>query len=275
MILLTIFGTVIFFAVRIFQQWILDKVNNVASTQTYVYDSTTPQPGSSKLIGRAIGFSANQEPLVIYHPSSTSGLRAILGVRADGFTSLQGVYFTEEACSGTAMVLDATQPAAGLYGTPIASIYALQSSAGNYNVYAMRDGNLLLRSLAAGPPGAALPESVFLSERYDYPVTAGVDERCYDINTNVATGNPDLPAGLLGNTPTQALLINTSVEADLDLPAFFTPPFWIPISPASGGVAAPATPPGEGNWPAGWPGPSNTQTNQLTFTPGGDETTTP
>jgi hypothetical protein len=115
-------------------------------------DSTTTPAIPSKLVGIAVGFDEKESPLLVftdYDPLGTGiNFRALIGARADRFTSRQVVLYESTDCGATASLpICVTKPGAfdaddliksatGLTSS-LSSIYALQ---GNGPVYAVGRG---------------------------------------------------------------------------------------------------------------------------------------
>lgn len=218
LVLLSIFGVVVVFALALAQRYFVQSVADPFGRTIFVYDSTQPM-GSSVLVGRAVGFNPFESPLIVYRmPAPSAPLAALLAVRPANFTTRQSVYYAAAGCSGATYVLDPTNPTAGTVGE-VSELYALQGTAFAIGTDGVSN-NVLFRS-APGAAPASTPQSRWVSERY-----ANFCE-------------PVAPDPVLS-----AALIPATVVSDMS--AIFLPPYWIPVQ--SSGVGTP--PQSEGDpWP--------------------------
>jgi hypothetical protein len=222
LLLVSIFSVVVVFALVLVQQHFVRSVSDPFGRTIFIYDSTPPK-GSSKLVGRAVGFNPLEAPQIVYRiPDPAEPLAALLGVRPAHFTTRTTVFYDNAGCTGGSWMLDPTNAAAGASGE-VSDLYALQGTAfaiglsgGNQNV--------LFRSTPGAPPGA-MPQSRWISERYG------------------ASCQPVAPDPLL-----QAALIPSTAVADMS--AVYAPPYWTPDAVSGTPLSAATAPKKEGDpWP--------------------------
>lgn len=87
LIILTILGTVVYFALDIYQRWLIASIDPMGGNHVLVYDANGNQ------VVRARSFVGNEGPMKIFRVNNDAA--AILGTRLDGFTSRQRIYFTD------------------------------------------------------------------------------------------------------------------------------------------------------------------------------------
>jgi len=202
LLILCIFGVVVIFAISIAQRYVVNNVSNPFGRNVFVYDSTPPS-GSSLLVGRAVGFTQYEAPLILYRIADPDPrLAALLGVRPSNFTTRTSVFYSNAGCSGATWMLDPTNVTSGtvgevsdLYGTQ-GTAFAIGLSGGSQNV--------LFRS-ASGAAPATTPASRWVSERYAN-------------NCEPVADDPVLRAALIPGT----VIANMST--------IFTPPYWSPAT---------------------------------------------
>lgn len=97
LIILTILGSVVYFALDIYQRWLISQIDPMGGGHVLVYDA------NGNMVVRARSFVGNEGPMKIFRVSNDAA--AILGVRLDGFTSRQRIYFTDFD-AGTACTCD-------------------------------------------------------------------------------------------------------------------------------------------------------------------------
>ncbi|MEO8383336.1 MAG: hypothetical protein ABI779_27015 [Acidobacteriota bacterium] len=218
LVLLSIFGVVIVFALALAQRYFVQSVADPFGRTVFIYDSTQPM-GSSVLVGRAVGFNPFESPLIVYRiPAPSAPVAALLAVRPANFTTRQSVYYAGAACTGATYLLDPTNPTAGTVGE-VSELYAAQGTAFAIGT----DGasrNVLFRSTPGASP-ASTPQSRWVSERY-----------------------VNLCEPVADDAVLRAALLPASVVSDMS--AIFVPPYWTPTQ--SQGVGTP--PQSEGDpWP--------------------------
>lgn len=256
LLLMTIFGTVIYFGFQMYQKWLVNSIDPMGGAQTVIYDNAGGGLGNSNIITRAEAYNSFDAPVFLSRPDKTAA--ALLGVRANGFTSRQRVYFDAANCTGNAFLLDPSDTGAQ-YG-PIADLNELEGVAfaiGPNNVLYRIDGTIGGGTLAAGPPVLV---SEYQSEAYDNPAT-GADERCK------VFPQPDESDG--GANPNN-LHSNVLGPVILTYPSAYITPFWAPakLGSAPGMAAVPGTMPTLPGVPEGQPLPTLTGTGHQ---PSGSE----
>ncbi len=223
LVLLSIFGVVAIFVMVLIQQHFVQEAGDYFNRTIFIYDSKAPS-GSSVLVGRAVSFNALEAPEIIYRdPSSSPPLAALLGVRANNFTTRQSVYYDNANCTGASWMLDPTNPTSGTVGE-VSDLYGLQGTAYAIGISGT-DQNVLYRSRPGGGAPAVTPASRWVSERYS-------------LNCQPVIDDPVLRAALI-----PANLV-TSMNT------IYTPPYWTPTTLVGPPISAATAPKKEGDpWP--------------------------
>lgn len=224
-LLLTIMGVVFIFALALIQKHLIESISEPFGRSILVFDSTGPK-GNSRAIGRATSFNVYEAPQIVYRiPDKTEPIAALLAVRPSNFTTRQSVYYTNAGCTGSTYMLNPLSPISPTVGE-ISDLYALQGTAFAIGVDPANAAktNVLFRSQPGVAP-IATPLSRWISERY------------------VANCQPVAPDPIL-----TAALIPAAIVVDMN--TLYTPPYWVPDTPAGAPLVVPAVPPGEGGkWP--------------------------
>lgn len=222
LLLLTIFGSVLVFALILIQQHFVQTVSDPFGRTVFIYD--TPPSGSSVLIGRAVGFNQYEAPQIIYRiPDPALPVAALLGVRPANFTTRPSVYYDNADCTGNPWMLDPNAAASGGSGE-VSDYYSTQGTAFAIGIFGGSQ-NWLYRSTPGPHPIGVVPQSRWVSERYSV--------NCQLVTADAALQNVLIPA--------------TRVS---DMSTIFIPPYWTPVKVSGTPLSATSAPQKEGDpWP--------------------------
>ena len=222
LLLISIFGVVIIFALVLIQQHFVRSVADPFTRTIFIYDSKPPK-GSSVLVGRTVSFNQYEAAQIVYRiPDPTEPLAALLGVRPANFTTRPSVYYDAAGCTGGTWMLDPTNAASGVSGE-VSDLYATQGTAFAIGTSGGSQ-NVLYRSTPGAAPGA-MPQSRWMSERYS--------ANCQPVGADPAL---------------QAALIPAAVVSDMS--TIYIPPYWTPDRVNGTPLSAATAPKKEGDpWP--------------------------
>lgn len=249
LILMAIFGTVIYFALELVNRWLIAFIDPMGGKNVVVYDA------NGTFITRTKSMVGNEAPLLVYRINGAEA--ALLGLRAEtngGFTTRQRLYF-----SGTTTcdpndpdaylwILDPTTAAGAAtnylpwdttadpilsalpspiypYGHPISDFYSLQTIA-----FAMGPDGLLYRAYGSESSNPPLPVG-YDPTIFGYPASEWDSQR-YDA-TRCRQIGPDttLPASANNEQTTLAaylMQVDTAYTVNDKNGIPFAPNFWSP-----------------------------------------------